>query len=187
MLTSLAKAGIKVHAKLLNWNHTRASKNSNEDRYQLHWYWLALTLKYAVQSPMITVENLAERVQSIMIDDICYILWHWDTDLYRRSAEEIISMYWIPWAKYYVILMWHLHSVKKKDQQIFKKYTERKKDNLEQEGANYSQSIVPAMCDPWRYSEQVVVKRSAAWCLYIFHNELINWRFVAPDILTKRL
>lgn len=177
---------VKVWWTIFNHWNCRTSQNSHADRYQLHGYRLTTVLQHAVQSSNVKIENLAERIQSFVEWDICYIVGHWDTNIYSKSAEELISMHWKP-AKYYILAMWHLHSVRKKSGQIHKQYKNRKKDNWEQEWANYTQIIVPAMCNPWWYSEMSVVKRSAPWAVYVKPNWEINWRYVAPDVTTKRL
>ena len=186
MLNRLAEAWITVDFKMLNWNHDRWSQNNHEDRYRLHGYRLTTVLQFAIQSKNVKIENLSERINSYLDWDICYIVGHWETDMYKKSPEEIISMHWKP-ARYYVLAMGHLHSVKKKSWNIVKISKDRKKDNHESEWANYTQIIVPALCDEWRYSSQVVVKRSAPWAIYVKPNWEDNWRYIAPDIITKRL
>ena len=187
MLNKLAEAGITVDFKMLNWNHDRWSQNNHEDRYRLHWYRLTTVLQYAIQSKNVKIENLWERINSFVDWDICYIVWHWETDMYKKSPEEIISMHWKP-ARYYILWMWHLHSIKKKSWNIVKLSRDRKKDNHESEWANYTQIIVPALCDEWRYSSQVVVKRSAPWAVYVEENiQDDDSRYIAPDVVTKRL
>lgn len=114
-----------LKVKMIWGNHDVNSKSwgkNDRDRYRLHIYWIVKTINYAIQSKNFSIEHLSEFINSYMIWNINHIEWHWDTDIYKKPAHEIISMFWITWAEHHVICMWHLHSLKIKDQQIVKKF-----------------------------------------------------------------
>lgn len=171
--------GVVAEFDMMLGNHDRWWEGNWEDRYRSAWYPLYMLLREALKTSNVKVNILIDRVNSIMIWDTNYIIGHGEKDLMKMSAEEAIMMWWIRSAKYYIIWQWHLHSYKKKEWNVTVKKT-RELDDME--WYNYTKIIVPPMCDPAFYSEQVIAKRSACWCVKIVENE-----DCPPDIILKRL
>lgn len=184
MLKELNDDWIRVDFKMMNGNHDRISKNNGEDRYRMWWWVVSEMLWYAVSWMNVSIENLANRVNAVVVWDVCYIVWHGETDLYKKSAEEIIAMYGKP-ARYYVLAMGHLHSLKFKDGKLVKASEDKKKDNYAEEWTHYSKIIVPALCDGAFYSEQVIAKSSAPGYIEIYPSTY-EW-VLAPSIHVKRV
>lgn len=179
MFSKLGENWVIVEFDMLLWNHDRGWETNWEDRYRSAGYPLYMLIRESIKASNVKVNILIDRVNSIMVWETNYIVGHWEKDLMKMAAEEAIMMWGNRQAKYYIIGQAHLHSYKKKDG---KTTISRWKDSADMEWYNYTKIIVPPMCEPWFYSEQVIAKRSAPWCVYIVENENC-----APDVILKRL
>lgn len=163
------------------WNHDRVDSDNKSDRYRIWSYWLHMVIESKIKCDQLDIEYNADRVNSQMVWDTCYIWWHGESDIYKKNPSELIMMYGNRSAAYHVIIMWHLHSLRMKHGTIVKKNLNRNVEDSE--WTNYTQVIIPPLTTGNFYSEQQIMKSSAPWALYIKPNEYCD----APDITTKRL
>lgn len=113
-LISISECWIEVTFHWLSGNHDRMTKDREWDKARLGWLVIYELIKRWLENfiDSITINIIQDYITTVDIDNIRYIVAHWDmARIPSRKGSDIAWNHWNNTMAHNVIMYWHLHNV----------------------------------------------------------------------------
>ena len=164
-LYSIASSGKEVHVHAIPWNHDRMTRTKEDDIDFTGWFIIYHLIKQWVKLAVKSFDIYNSKIGFFDIENIRYIIHHWDNTRIQRSAQEkLVLSHWVIWQwRYNIILSWDKHHAELN------------------EWKDYTTIICPALAWPGKYDIDNNF-HSMPWFYTIIENQ-----FKSADVSLHRL